>query len=724
MRRFLRLLPLLVLCSGVLADVRLPHVFGSHMVLQRDQPLAVWGWADAGEEVKVALAEQAPVKATADAAGKWQVTLPKQSAGGPLTLKVAGKNELVLDDVLVGDVWVCSGQSNMEWVVRNCTNVAPDIAAADLPTIRQLHMPYIPAGSPVADRDARWEVCSPATVGGFTACGFFMARKLAKDLGVPVGLLHTSWGGTRIEPWCTPASFGEIPELKGIYNQIAATQPQSPVFKAKLGDYLKALELWTGKAKDALTTEQSLDLPPAFPNEIRPLHTLDSPMQQPSTLYHGMVHPLVPYNIRGAIWYQGESNHGEGKLYTLKMKALIEGWRKIWHQPDLPFYFVQIAPFNYGAEPPAVLAEFWEAQAEALAIPNTGMVVTYDIGNYNDIHPRNKQEVGRRLALLALKGTYGKTDTVADGPTFKSLTPEGDKLRVTFDNVGAGLVSRDGKPLSWFEVIGEDTDFEQADAVIDGASVLLSSPKVPKPLAMRFGWAKNAEPNLSNKDGLPARAFRAGDVPKRDYLTKVAEAKGFTLLYDLDLAKLAHDIKYDVDASRTLKGEFDRVGYFVELSKPGVGVQYVWVSLDAFTKELSKLGIPTLASQAKFQQKVANANIVSNVPGIVNGTGLATCNLEFWPHNYAPANEAGIPGASDGVWDFGDQIQDPEDGYGSMQIHNFGAKQTLFAINHWVAGGNADLGFGNWDGKNPDWTFATNAGTYTTKRLRVLVHMK
>jgi len=467
---------------------------------------------------------------------------------------------------------------------------------------------------------------------------------------------------------------------------------------------------------------------PEFPQEFVPLAARPGPHGQPTTLYNAMIQPLVPFGIRGAIWYQGESNHAEGKLYTEKMKALVKSWRLLWNC-ELPFYYVQIAPYPYGRENPAVLAEFWEAQAAALEIPNTGMVVISDVGDYKDIHPKNKQEVGRRLSLLALKNLYGQSDMVCSGPTFKAMVIEGDKIRVRFDNVGGGLVSRDGKPLNWFEIISKETDWTKADAVIEGDSVVLSSARVTAPVAMRFAWDKSAVPNLMNKEGLPASAFRAGKEPQMDILSlKVPEAKDYELLYALDLAKVGKQITYGVDRRAQITGPIDRVAYFLELRKQGEPAQWVYVSMDAFTTDLAKLGVPTVASKAKFQTKVSHMNVLSSDPRITAGNDLAG-NIEFCPHNYGPRNAAGIPNASDGVWDFGDEISDPEDGYGCMQIHNFNAKQTLFALNNWKASSGADLGIGNSDprasgGRTLDWTFNHNAAQYVVKQLKVLVRLK
>jgi len=710
------------------ADVTLSHVFGRHMVLQRDQALPVWGWAEPDEKVSVQIGDQPAVTATASKTGEWRVTLPKMTAGGPFMVKIAGKNTITLDDVLVGEVWLCSGQSNMEMVVASCINLQEEIAAANYPKIRHIKVPKLTASVPAKDFPGEWQVCNPETAGGFTACGFFMARELQKKLNVPIGLINSSWGGTRIEPWTTPAGFAQVPALADIQQKIAKADPHSAEFKDGLGKYLDKLEAWTQATRQSIAQEKIIVPMPEFPQDFVPLAARPGPHGQPTTLYNAMIHPLVPFAIRGAIWYQGESNHAEGMLYAEKMKALIQGWRQLWNS-ELPFYYVQIAPFAYGNENPAVLAEFWEAQAAALEIPNTGMVVPSDIGDYKDIHPKNKQEVGRRLALLAMKNIHGQTEFVCSGPTFKAMAIEGDKIRIRFDNIGGGLASRDGKPLNWFEIIGKETDWTKADAAIEGDSVVLSSDKVKEPVAMRFAWGKSAEPNLMNKEGLPASAFRSGKEPQMDILSlKVPEAKDYELLYALDLAKAKRDITYDVDRRAQIVGPIDRVAYFLELRKQGEPTQWVYVSMDAFTTDLAKLGVPTVASKAKFQTQVSHMNVLSSDPRITAGNDLAG-NIEFCPHNYGPLNTAKVPNASDAVWDFGDQISDPEDGYGSMQVHNFAAKQTLFAFNNWKSGPGADLGIGNSDlrksgQRTMDWTFNGNASQYVVKQLKVLVRLK
>jgi len=492
------------------ADVTLPSVLSSRMVLQRGKPIPVWGMADAGEAVTVTVGK-AVQKATADAKGRWRVDLPAMEAGGPLVMTVAGKNTLRLTDILVGEVWVCSGQSNMEWSLNRATNAKQEIAEAKYPRIRMFQVPKRPSGQPQFTVPASWQACAPNTAQGFSAVGYFFGRKLHKDLKVPVGLINTSWGGTRIEPWTPPVGFLVSPKLAGIVKQVAGAEAN---YTKGLAAAVDRVEVWAKAARVALESNQPLPPPPAIPN-----HPLNS-HGQPTGLYNGMVHPLVPFAIRGAIWYQGESNRGEGMLYHEKMKALIIGWRSVWQGMDVfastaekpkdaafPFLFVQLAPYRYrGSE--TALPEIWEAQTATLALPNTGMAVTTDIATVGNIHPPNKQDVGKRLALWALGTTYGQKDLVYSGPLFKAMAVKDGKARLTFDHVGAGLASRDGKPLSHFEIAGADKAFQKATATIDGDAIVVACEAVPNPVAVRFGWHQLAEPNLMNKEKLPASPFR------------------------------------------------------------------------------------------------------------------------------------------------------------------------------------------------------------------------
>ncbi len=448
---------LAVAASAAIADVTVPHVIASHMVLQRGRPVTIWGWADAGEKVTVRLAgSKVTIRATGQ--GEWKVKLPKMKAGGPHKMTISGKNTLTLTDILVGEVWIGSGQSNMQWNVAGAANGGAEVAAAKYPNIRLFLVPLALSGTPNRDVNAKWTDCNPSTVKPFSAVLYYFGRELHKELDVPVGLIASSWGGSRIEPWTPPVGFAGVKELKDL-SETVRTAP-----KASLAGY-----------------------------------------GSPTAMYNAMIHPLVPFGVRGAIWYQGESNLFDGMLYAHKKRALVEGWRKVWGNDKLSFYWVQLAPYTYNA-PPECLARIWEGQAAATSIPRTGMAVITDIGNTRDIHPRNKQDVGKRLALWALAKDYGK-DIIYFGPVYKSMKVDGNKIHITFDHAGEGLKSRDGKPLNWFQ-ISDGTEFVDAKAVIDGKTVVVSSDAVAKPEAVRFAWHQLAEPNLQNSAGLQAGAFR------------------------------------------------------------------------------------------------------------------------------------------------------------------------------------------------------------------------
>ena len=452
------------------AAVKLPSILGNHMVLQQGEPVPVWGWADVGEKVTVTFHGKT-VETKADKAGKWQVRLPAMKANAKgADLVVKGSNEIKLSDVLVGEVWLCSGQSNMEWTVARSANAKQEIANAKHPLIRHVKVPHRPSDKPESDvKTSGWQVCSPSTAASFTAVGYYFARHLLKEIKVPIGLIGSNWGGTRIEPWIPPVGFQAVPALKK--------------------DFADKLD--------------------QFPNKRgNRIHH-----QSPLALYNGMISPLLPYAIKGALWYQGESNNGEGMLYHEKMKALIAGWRSVWNKPDLPFYFVQLAPFRYRGDPKR-LPGIWQAQLETLKVPNTGMAVTTDITTVGNIHPPNKQDVGKRLALWALAKDYGKKDLVFSGPIFdRADHSEGkDSLAVYFKKFGNkhhGLKTTDEKMRpSHFEVAGKDGVWHPAETIIVyGDHVKVRSEKVKEPVHVRFGWDQLATPNLFNRAGLPASPF-------------------------------------------------------------------------------------------------------------------------------------------------------------------------------------------------------------------------
>ena len=495
----------LAVTSPAAAEVRPAGVFGSHMVLQAESEVPVWGWADAQEEVTVRIAGQ-EVRTRAGGDGRWMVKLAPMPAGGPHRLEIVAGDTLALEDVLIGEVWLCSGQSNMEWGIKVSADPEKEIAAADHPRIRLLSVPHRTARRPEPDIDARWAVCTPEGIlsvghwnAGFSAVAYHFGRRLQEELDVPVGLIQSTWGGTRIEPWTPPEGFQAVPALAGLLEPLKRADEE---FREAVGRALTAHQQWLEEARARYDAGKEAAPPPAWPR-----HPLDD-NSCPTSLYNGMIHPLVPCAIRGAIWYQGESNRTDGMGYVEKKRALIGGWRQLWGRGDFPFYFVQLAPYRYGTEDPTILPRMWEAQTRCLEIPNTGMAVTVDIGDPADIHPRNKRDVGERLALWALARTYGRKDLVFSGPLYRSASNEGGAIRIRFDHVGGGLISRDGGPLSWFEIAGTDRHFVPAEALIDGDTVVVRANEVADPAAVRFSWHMEARPNLCNREGLPASPFR------------------------------------------------------------------------------------------------------------------------------------------------------------------------------------------------------------------------
>ena len=425
-------------------ELRLPGVIGNHMVLQRDVPPVLWGWGAKNKDVTVALGADNKATTTADGRGVWRVTLKAMKTDGKARKLVItqitdnGEQMIELDDILVGEVWVGSGESNMERGLSRTETGGRAIREVDLSKIRLFRVPRVQVANRAADVNAAWQVCSPETVPEFSAVLYHFGRRIHEETDVPVGLIQAAWSGSPIEPWT--------------------------IADGKSGG-----------------------------------------------VYNGMIAPLVPFRIRGVIWYQGETNvmHKDGFGYLEKMKALIGGWRQAWGT-EFPFYFVQIAPWAGRLYAPGQLPTLWEAQAAGLKIQKTGMVVATDIvHDVGDMHPVNKRDVGKRLALWALAKDYGRKNLVYSGPLYKSMKAEGKRIRVFFAQTGGGLKSRDGKPLSEFQIAGADGKFVPATATIDGKTVVVEAEAVPAPKQVRFGWHKSANPNLVNNEGLPASPFRS-----------------------------------------------------------------------------------------------------------------------------------------------------------------------------------------------------------------------
>ncbi|MCE5187342.1 MAG: hypothetical protein LLF76_14580 [Planctomycetaceae bacterium] len=640
---------LFVLAAIASADVKLPAVFGDGMVLQQKSSAAVWGWAAPGEKIDVKASWMKSAKSTkADKDGKWSLNIRTDKAGGPYTLSIKGANEITLNNVLLGEVWVCSGQSNMEFTMAMLKSepVNADIAKADFPQIRLFTVAKATSGVPLEDVSGQWQVCSPQTVGSFSATAFYFGRKLHEELNVPIGLVSTSWGGTKAEVWMSKESLMKFDQFRDIVKDLGSpesTAAGSKKYEQALADWeqkvgeldaglkekwfdpqlddadWKTMELPTfwektelGQMDGIVWFRRTTTLPPSWARtdmELRlgpiddvatvwfngvPLGTtfgyniprvyripqsalrvgkntivvrvVDfladggfggsaddmrigppgsdvktaatvartwkykvgysgpvpmSPDQTgnsgkpnhttPSALYNAMIAPILPMRIAGAIWYQGESNCYDPILYRTLFPALITDWRKQWHQGDFPFYYVQIAPWDYGGTTNSQAIR--EAQMMTLdAVPNVGMAVTMDIGDEKNIHPKDKVDVGDRLARWALAKDYGRKDLVYSGPIYKSMKVKDDAIQLSFDYINGGLVAKGGD-LTDFTIAGEDRKFVPASAVIESDKIVVSSSEVKKPAAVRYGWSNWVKGSLFNNAGLPASSFRTDDWP-------------------------------------------------------------------------------------------------------------------------------------------------------------------------------------------------------------------
>jgi len=480
---------LLFVASFSEAQLKLPSFFSDHMVFQRGQKIRVWGMAEPGTTIIVSLNGKT-AKGKANVEGRWQVSLPAMKEGGPYELEVkAGDEKMVLKDVYIGEVWIASGQSNMEFSVAGALNAEKEIKEANYPLIRLLHTPWKTTPQLQWDAECKWEVCSPQTVKNFSAVAYFFARELYKKLKVPIGMIESSVGGTPAEAWTSYKTLSSNPRFRYLLE---------PWEK-----YDREVEKWRKEVEKAKREGKQEPPPPKAPNWE---------FWRPAGLFNGMIAPFTLYPIRGAIWYQGESNVGRAEEYSVLFPAMIEDWRKAWGIGEFPFLFVQLANFMERKPEPSesAWAELREAQMAALRLPNTGMAVAIDIGEANDIHPKNKQDVGKRLALAALAKAYGFKIEYS-GPLFERMEIEGNKARIFFTHTGSGLVCK-GDKLLGFAIAGEDKKFVWADAKIEGKTVVVWSDKVQKPVAVRYAWADNPECNLYNKEGLPAVPFRT-DIP-------------------------------------------------------------------------------------------------------------------------------------------------------------------------------------------------------------------
>lgn len=486
--------------SAAFADVRLPAIFSEHMVLQAEAPVKVWGWADPAETVTVSLAGQTQAT-TASAAGEWQVVLhPLPSSAVPTTLTVRGRNTVTIGDVLLGEVWLGSGQSNMELRTKQAQNFAQEQAAAGFPQIRQFTVRRNATPDAFKEVEGEWQVCSPATVGEFSAVLYFFGRELHQALRRPVGLINSSWGATPIQTWMPLEAVKSSPGYAAFQEKRKQEMAEWPEREQRIFESIRAWELEAAKNPGASKRPKPWN--PGPPN---------AGQQMPAGTYQGMIHALTGFRLRGLLWYQGENNARDGARgaaeYEDLLTRLITSWRTAWAQPDLPFLLAQLPNFTEPRDPTGVSwAWFREAQARVLATPHTGMAVTIDVGEPDQIHPRNKQAVGYRLALLALADVYQR-DVAAHGPAYERQWVQGDAIHLAFKNAEGGLVSKGGQ-ITGFVIAGADRVWHPATARIEGAHLVLSSLAVPVPVAARYGWANNPACNLSNRADLPLAPFR------------------------------------------------------------------------------------------------------------------------------------------------------------------------------------------------------------------------
>lgn len=489
------------------ADPKLPNIFGSHMVLQQKHKNPVWGKADPGEQVTVVIGRQNKTT-KADKNGDWTVRLDPLPAGGPYQMVVKGKSTVTFNDVLVGEVWVCSGQSNMKWTVQGSDNAALEIMTAKFPRLRIVTVPNVGAQEPQWNFNGKWEAVTPATIPSFSAAGYYFGRILHQALDVPVGLINNAWGGSAAEAWVRRDVLEEdkrYAELMAKWKQTEDTYDHEKVVAA----YQKKREQWQAAFKKAKAEGKPLPRAPRAPrNPLAGQH-------RPANLYNGVLKPTIGYGIKGAIWYQGESNASRAEQYGHLFPLMIQHWRDEWKQGDFSFYWVQLADFRDEKAEPAESdwAELREAQTKSQRLPNTGQAVITDVGEGRDIHPRNKQEVGKRLARLALAKNYGR-NIPHRSPEFKSMTLKGNKATIKFDHVSSGLYAFDTREVRGFTIAGKDKKFHHAQAVIKGKdTVEVWSDAVKNPVSVRYNWADNPIGNLTTKDPLPATSFRTDNWP-------------------------------------------------------------------------------------------------------------------------------------------------------------------------------------------------------------------
>lgn len=503
------LLFLLFASSAALAELSVPAIIGGNMVLQRGRENPIWGTGDAGEKVKVEFAGQT-LETTCDVNGKWLVKLAAMAANStPRTMTITGSNTITLENVLVGDVWVCSGQSNMGMSVSGCWNADLEARTARYPNIRLITNPNPGSQEPQTTFNGKWEACTAETVPGFSAVGYFFGRTVHQVLDVPIGLIDNAWGGSACEAWIRR----DLLEAKDVYQPLLERWKETEStfdFDKKKAEYETRLALWKTRCEEARTAGKQL------PNRPRPPQNVLAGQHRPANLFNARLLPLVPYGICGVIWYQGESNSGRAYQYRDMFPLMISNWRETWGQGDFPFYWVQLADFMDEKPEPAESewAELREAQTMTMEkLPKTGQAVIIDLGEAADIHPKHKQEVGIRLARWALACDHG-IDVPYRSAQYKSMVVDGRKATITFDHVNGSLRTVDHRRISGFAIAGEDKQWVWAEARIKSKNeVEVWSDAVETPVAVRYAWAHNPVCNLYDSTGLPVTPFRTDDWP-------------------------------------------------------------------------------------------------------------------------------------------------------------------------------------------------------------------
>ncbi len=652
------------------AAVTMPHVFGDDMVLQQGRRVPVWGKASPGEKVTVSFAGQ-NVTATADAQGRWSTALaPIKASADGAEFRVAGENTVSFKNVVVGEVWFCSGQSNMEFTMssrRKVKDWQKEVAAANWPLIRHFNVPHKISDVPLDDVDAKWETTTPQTIPPQSAVAFFFGETLHKTLNVPVGLINSSWGGTGIEPW-TPAGHPD--------------------------------DLWM----------------------LQHFGKWNRPQDVPTVLWNGMVSGLVPFAIKGAIWYQGCHNVRDGEVYLYKTVSLVRGWRREWGQGDFPYFLVQLAPYRYGNAKDTSLPRMQEAQARVPEkVPNSGYTVINDVGDVNDIHPTDKRTVGMRMADQALDRVYGRFTRPWRTPTLKGYKIEGNAFRVSLADAD-GLKTRDGLAPTEFEVRGVCGKWVPAQARIDGTDVVLTADGVDAPFAMRFAAYNGSTPNLVNGNGLPVGPFRCGATVPMGAAEKLPELKGMTCVQRYDIP-VRVDFKRGAPKTLASIDGVKRVAYLLELQDSRGDTTFALAAMDAFASKSDDLVLTAKAGSRLYRLPVTNLVVRTNASSVKPLTDSQDGFVEFYSCSYSAKRMPTPAGGDDKLFDFNDSPTKPSVlGYGCLQVHDLASKKTILAFSRFnnprVA---CDVGIGSAPRDNPDWTFSSNAGSYKARRISVWV---